>query len=207
MKAVLSSEIINEMPNSQALGAFNSGVASGVMINDINVSDVFDSIQSISFGTNTISSVGEYKSNTDKQIEQREINRISKYLPENSLAKKIIDSNSSHSIRAGYNFTDKQKWAISYELMKNKEFIRKEMIPYKQQKLAESKKANAKYEASRNKIKENKSNSQVHTSKIKESGAKLGDYYKWLNQSGNPYRKEHFSKKYSAESVSKFLGK
>ena len=34
---------------------------------------------------------------------------------------------------------------------------------------------------------------------------KLGDFGKWLNTSGNPFRKEHFSKKYTAESVNAFL--
>jgi hypothetical protein len=34
---------------------------------------------------------------------------------------------------------------------------------------------------------------------------KLGDFGKWLNASGNPFRKEHFNKKYSQESVNAFL--
>lgn len=34
---------------------------------------------------------------------------------------------------------------------------------------------------------------------------KLGEFGKWLNTSGNPYRKEHFSKKYTQESVNAFL--
>ena len=34
---------------------------------------------------------------------------------------------------------------------------------------------------------------------------KLGDFGKWLNTSGNQFRKEHFSKKYTAESVNAFL--
>ena len=34
---------------------------------------------------------------------------------------------------------------------------------------------------------------------------KLGDFGKWLNTSGNPFRKEHFSKKYTSESVNAFL--
>lgn len=34
---------------------------------------------------------------------------------------------------------------------------------------------------------------------------KLGEFGKWLNTSGNPYRKQHFSKKYTAEAVEGFL--
>jgi hypothetical protein len=34
---------------------------------------------------------------------------------------------------------------------------------------------------------------------------KLGDFGKWLNTSGNPYRKQHFSKKYSQSAVDAYL--
>lgn len=34
---------------------------------------------------------------------------------------------------------------------------------------------------------------------------KLGDFGKWLNTSGNPYRKQHFNKKYTLEAVNEFL--
>lgn len=34
---------------------------------------------------------------------------------------------------------------------------------------------------------------------------KLGEFGKWLNTSGNPFRKQHFNKKYTAEAVNAFL--
>ena len=34
---------------------------------------------------------------------------------------------------------------------------------------------------------------------------KLGDFGKWLNTPGNPFRKQHFNKKYTAEAVNAFL--
>lgn len=34
---------------------------------------------------------------------------------------------------------------------------------------------------------------------------KLGEFGKWLNTPGNVYRKQHFSKKYTAEAVTSFL--
>ena len=34
---------------------------------------------------------------------------------------------------------------------------------------------------------------------------KIGEFGKWLNTSGNKFRKEHFSKKYTQESVNAFL--
>ena len=34
---------------------------------------------------------------------------------------------------------------------------------------------------------------------------KLGEFGKWLNTSGNPFRKQHFNKKYTIEAVNTFL--
>lgn len=34
---------------------------------------------------------------------------------------------------------------------------------------------------------------------------KIGEFGKWLNTSGNQFRKEHFSKKYTQESVNNFI--
>lgn len=34
---------------------------------------------------------------------------------------------------------------------------------------------------------------------------KLGEFGKWLNTPGNPFRKQHFNKKYTAEAVNEFL--
>lgn len=36
---------------------------------------------------------------------------------------------------------------------------------------------------------------------------RIVEFGKWLNTAGNPFRKEHFSKKYTVESVSTFLNK
>ena len=34
---------------------------------------------------------------------------------------------------------------------------------------------------------------------------KLGEFGKWLNTAGNPFRKQHFNKKYTVEAVETFL--
>ena len=34
---------------------------------------------------------------------------------------------------------------------------------------------------------------------------KLGEFGKWLNTSGNPFRKQHFNKKYTQDAVNGFL--
>lgn len=36
---------------------------------------------------------------------------------------------------------------------------------------------------------------------------KIGEFGKWLNTSGNPYRSQHFNKKYTIEAVQEFLNK
>lgn len=38
-----------------------------------------------------------------------------------------------------------------------------------------------------------------------KAAKKLGDFGKWLNTAGNPFRKQHFNKKYTVEAVNEFL--
>jgi hypothetical protein len=38
-----------------------------------------------------------------------------------------------------------------------------------------------------------------------KAAKKLGDFGKWLNTSGNPFRKQHFNKKYTVEAVNQYL--
>jgi len=83
----------------------------------------------------------------------------------------------------------------------NKQVIRE----WKQFFLTEAVKADQKKNESKNKKAANKAASSDLLKQIKDAGKKLGDYYKWLNTSGNPYRKEYFSKKYTQESVNEFL--
>lgn len=71
--------------------------------------------------------------------------------------------------------------------------------------LNEELKADRKAAESKSKLTANKSASQYILDEIKSQGKKLGDYYKWLNTSGNPYRKEYFSKKYTEESATEFI--
>jgi hypothetical protein len=54
------------------------------------------------------------------------------------------------------------------------------------------------------KLANNKSASADILAPIKEA-KRLVEFGKWLNTPGNPYRKEHFTKKYTKESVNAFL--
>lgn len=64
---------------------------------------------------NYMSSIGEYVDSNAKQLADYMIKEIMGYLPESSLAMKIIRDNRGH-------FTEKQLWVIAYELQKNAEY-------------------------------------------------------------------------------------
>lgn len=70
--------------------------------------------------------------------------------------------------------------------------------------LKEEVKADQKAEASKAKLNANKEASTDILATIK-SMKKLGEFGRWLNTAGNKFRKEHFSKKYTQESVNGFL--
>ena len=70
--------------------------------------------------------------------------------------------------------------------------------------LREEVNADQKAERSKAKLAANKNASADILAPIKEM-KKIGEFGKWLNTSGNKFRKEHFSKKYTQESVNAFL--
>jgi hypothetical protein len=70
--------------------------------------------------------------------------------------------------------------------------------------LVEQIKADQKAEASKAKLAANKEASADILAPIKEM-KKIGEFGKWLNTSGNPFRKQHFNKKYTVEAVNEFL--
>lgn len=70
--------------------------------------------------------------------------------------------------------------------------------------LKEEVKSDKKVAESKAKLNANKEASADILAPIKEL-RKLGDFGKWLNTSGNPFRKEHFNKKYTQASVNEFL--
>jgi hypothetical protein len=70
--------------------------------------------------------------------------------------------------------------------------------------LSEEVKKDRKEAASKSKLAANKEASADVLDPIKAI-KKMGEFGKWLNTSGNPYRKQHFSKVYTAEAVESFL--
>lgn len=72
--------------------------------------------------------------------------------------------------------------------------------------LNEEVKSDKKVEESKAKLQANKEASADILAPIKLM-KKLGEFGKWLNDSSNPYRKQHFNKKYTIEAVNAFLQK
>lgn len=70
--------------------------------------------------------------------------------------------------------------------------------------LKEAVKAEQKRAASKAKLAANKKASADILEPIKKM-RKLGEFGKWLNTPGNPFRKQHFNKKYTVEAVNEFL--
>lgn len=82
----------------------------------------------------------------------------------------------------------------------DKELERKWKLFY----LMEEVKKDQKEAERKQKLADNKSTSYNVLTPIREK-RKLGEFGKWLNTSGNPYRKQHFNKKYTVEAVNEFL--
>ena len=70
--------------------------------------------------------------------------------------------------------------------------------------LKEAVKADQKAAESKAKLAANKEASADILAPIK-AAKKLGDFGKWLNTAGNPFREQHFNKKYTVEAVNAFL--
>lgn len=222
MKMILFCHILKEMPNSAGFGAFNQVLSSGGSMAEarkaaseaaksdgassepqyeVNVKEIFQDISSLNPTRNEMSSLGEYVTESARQISDKTKIEILNKLPESSLAYKILKQN--YDSVKDYDLSDKQKWVIAYELQKNNSYTQTLGEKIARRNSAEKRKS----DASKAKKAANKSASQPLLNQIKSKGLKLGDYYKWLNTKGNKYRSEYFSKKYSSASVSAFLNR
>jgi hypothetical protein len=157
------------------------------------VNQIFNYIAGMNPTTSTVSSLGTYTSELHQQVADSIVSEVVSSLPEESLAYKIASSVTP-------TFSDKQLWVIAFELEKNVEFTSKVATFYNEI----NRKSNAKAEASKAKLNANKDASADILAPIKEM-KKIGDFGKWLNTSGNPFRKQHFNKSYTIEAVNAFL--
>lgn len=156
------------------------------------VKQIFNYISGMNPTVNTISSLGSYVSNLDRTVADGIVAEVIDALNENTLAYKIATT--------ADRYTEKQLWVIAYELEKNDTFVQKVNDFYARI----NRKAEAKAAASRQKLADNKANSQSVLDYVKSNGRLLGDYYKFVKGS-KQYKKEFFSKKYTMESANAFL--
>ena len=70
--------------------------------------------------------------------------------------------------------------------------------------MKEEVKADQKAAESKAKLAANKEASADILAPIK-AAKKMGDFGKWLNTAGNPFRTQHFNKKYTVEAVNEFI--
>lgn len=83
----------------------------------VTAKDVFSYISGLNPKTHTSSSMGKYSSSMDHQIADMYFKEVADYLPQDSLAHKILFGSKT--------YTEKQLWVIAYELMKNPSFVAK----------------------------------------------------------------------------------
>ena len=81
----------------------------------IKVGNIFDDIKAINPNVSEISSLGSFISEQDRQVAESVRVKVLKYLPDNSLASKILKTSNKLS--------DKQLWAVAHELQKNEDYV------------------------------------------------------------------------------------
>lgn len=92
--------------------------ANEILRKELNVKKVFVYLNGLNPTQTIISSLGRRISDQEWELAYSLRDRIAKYLPENTLAAKIMSERKMDGF-----FTDKQIWVIAYELMKNEDFL------------------------------------------------------------------------------------
>ena len=179
------------------MGRNSGSVKQGNSVNavSVSVSEIFQEIKVLNPSVTSSSSLGRYVSQSSQMVVDQAHKEIFQYIPKESNAYKILTGTQQ-------TYTDRQLWAIAYELQKNKKYTKKLGQEIAVRKAREA----AKKQASKDKLQANKAGSQGVLDSIKSNGFKLGDYYAWLKKN-KKYKREFFSKKYSEESAREFMGK
>lgn len=81
-----------------------------------DVGRIFSYIEGINPTVSEISSLGSFVSNQNQQVSDMVLRNVINALPEDTLAYKIATENMK-------TFSEKQKWVIAYELIKNPEYV------------------------------------------------------------------------------------
>lgn len=158
------------------------------------VKQIFNDIQGLNPTTSTISSLGTFVTEQARQVSEMVCREVLSNVSESSLAHKILTGSE--------NYTEKQLWVIAYELLKNDAYTTKLGAEIAERKSKE----NAKIQASKDKLANNKANTQNVLDFVKSNGKLLKDYYSFL-KSNRQYKREFFSKKFTMESANEFISK
>ena len=81
---------------------------------------IWMSIRSLSYDFNAPS--------TMEQLQEREVNEVLNYLPAECLARTIIEQSIEKKIKSArilVNLSDKQRWVVAFELLKNEEYCKR----------------------------------------------------------------------------------
>ena len=65
---------------------------------------------------------------TMEQLQEREVNEVLNFLPAECLARTIIEQNIEKNMKSSrilINLSDKQRWVVAFELLKNKEYCKR----------------------------------------------------------------------------------
>jgi len=157
---------------------------------------IFNYIQGMNPSTQTVSSLGTFVTEMSQQVADNCISEVVQVLVNSDKTETLA----FNIIKSATRFTEKQLWVIAFELEKNAEFSSMVVAHYNEMKAKSDQKA----AESKAKLAANKEASSDVLAPIK-AAKKIGEFGKWLNTSGNPFRKQHFSKKYTQEAVNSFL--
>lgn len=156
------------------------------------VKQIFNSIQDLNPNSSTVSSLGTFVTEQAREMAEMAQKEVLSNVSESSLAHKILMKSET--------FTEKQLWVIAYELLKNDAYTTKLGSEIAEREAKE----NAKIQASKDKLANNKATTQNVLDYVKGNGKLLKDYYSFL-KSNRQYKKEFFSKKFTMESANEFI--
>lgn len=156
------------------------------------VKQVFFNIELLNPYTSDVSSLGSIITEQSRQVSDMVYREVLSNVSEDSLAYKILTGSTTYS--------EKQLWVIAYELLKNDTYVTQLGAEIAQREV----RSNARKQASKDKLKDNKASTQNILDYIKANGKLLKDYYNFL-KSSKQYSREFFLKKFTAESANEFI--
>ena len=160
----------------------------------VTIKDIYNQVSYINPSVSTISSIGSFVEEINRQVANSFRSKLMAFLPTSSLAYKIISENLKDF------FSEKQMWVIAYELQKNAEYVAKLQAELED----EERRAEDKAAASKAKLNANKEASQEVLNFVKSSKKLLKDYYAFVKKN-KKYSKEYYSKKFTLESATEFV--